>query len=65
MTDVNDLVGYFTGLQLVGLGKCRVGLCRRGVDVTQEVLSLVLPVEGERVSEDGTTVFLLARMVEE
>ena len=31
MTDVNDLVGYFTGLQLVGLGKCRVGLCRRGV----------------------------------
>ena len=65
MTDVNDLVGYFTGLQLVGLGKCRVGLCRRGVDVTQEVLSLVLPVEGERVSEDGTTVFLLARRVEE
>ena len=65
MTDVNDLVGYFTGLQLVGLGKCRVGLCRRGVDVTQEVLSLVLPVEGERVSEDGTTVFLSARMVEE
>ncbi len=65
MTDVNDLVGYFTGLQLVGLGKCRVGLCRRGVDVTQEVLSLVLPVEGERVSEDGTTVFLSARRVEE
>ena len=65
MTDVNDLVGYFTGLQLVRLGKCRVGLCRRGVDVTQEVLSLVLPVEGERVSEDGTTVFLSARRVEE
>ena len=65
MTDVNDLVGYFTGLQLVGLGKCRVGLCRRGVDVTQEVLSLVLPVDGELVSEDGTTVFLSARRVEE
>lgn len=65
MTDVNDLVGYFTGLQLIGLGRCRVGLCRRGMDVTKEVLSLVIPVDGERVSEDGLTVFLSARRVEE
>lgn len=64
MTTVNDLVAYFTRMQLVGLGHCQVGLCRRGLDVTREVLPLVVPVDGERVSEDGSTVYLSGRLVE-
>ena len=65
MTDVNDVVSYFTRMQLIGLGHCRVGLCRCGMDLTKDVLSLVIPIDGERVSEDGSTVFLSARRVEE
>lgn len=65
MTTVTDVLNYLQRMQLIGLGHCRVGLCRRGLDVTRDVLSLVVPCDGERVSEDGSTVYLSARRVEE
>lgn len=64
MTTVNDLLNYLQHMQLIGLGQCRVGLCRRGLDVSHDVLSLTVPVDGERVSDDGRTVYLSARRVE-
>ena len=65
MTDVSDLAAYFAHMERMGLGHCKAGLCRRGMDLTKDVLSLVIPIDGERVSEDGSTVYLSARRVEE
>ena len=65
MTDVSDIAAYFNRMEQIGLGHCKAGLCRRGMDLTKEVLSLVIPIDGEQVSDDGSTVFLSARRVEE
>lgn len=64
MTTVTDLLNYLQRMQLIGLGHCQVGLCRRGLDL-HDVLHLVVPCDGERVSEDGSTVYLSARRIEE
>ena len=63
MNTVRDLANYFTKKLLLGLGNATPKLCRRGLDVKEEI-DLVIPVEGEQVSEDGQTVYLSGRITE-
>ena len=64
MMTVSDILRYLQRMELTGLGHCKVGLCRRGLEL-RDVLNLVIPCDGERVSEDGSTVYLSARRIEE
>lgn len=63
MSTVRDLANYFTKKLLTGFGNADAKLCRRGLDV-QEEISLGVPIEGEQVSEDGQTVYLSGRITE-
>ena len=63
MSEVRDLANYFTKKLLLGFGDANCKLCRRGLDVKEEI-DLVIPVEGEQVSEDGTVVYLSGRITE-
>lgn len=63
MNTVRDLANYFTKKLLLGFGNANTKLCRRGLNV-QEEIDLVIPVEGEQVSEDGQTVYLSGRITE-
>ena len=64
MNTVRQLVGFLTQKMLLGFGEANVKLCRRGINVQNEI-DLVIPVEGEQVSEDGKTVYLSGRLTEE
>ena len=63
MNTVRQLAGFLTQKMLVGLGEASVKLCRRGLDAHEEI-DLVIPVDGEQVSEDGQTVYLSGRITE-
>lgn len=49
---------------LLGLGALEVCLDKRGLDLTQTQVSLSLPPDGERISEDGTIGYLSGRVTE-
>lgn len=48
----------------MGLGGTMTMLDRRGMEPGKEEVALCLPPDGERVSEDGTKVYLSCRRVE-
>ena len=49
---------------LLGPGALVVCLDKRGLDLTQPEISLSLPPDGERISEDGTKGYLSGRVTE-
>ena len=49
---------------LLGLGALLVCLDKRGLDLSQSEISLSLPPDGERISEDGTKGYLSGRVTE-
>ena len=49
---------------LLGLGALVVCLDKRGLDLTHPEISLSLPPDGERISEDGTKGYLSGRITE-
>ena len=49
---------------LLGLGALLVCLDKRGLDLSQPEISLSLPPDGERISEDGTKGYLSGRVTE-
>ena len=63
MNTVRQLVGFLTQKMILGFGGASVKLCRRGLDMQDEI-ELVVPVEGEQISEDGQTVYLSGRITE-
>ena len=48
----------------MGLGHTDAMLCRRGMESGKGEVELCLPPDGERVSEDGTKVYLSCRRME-
>ena len=63
MNTVRQLADYFAGKVMLGFGSAIPKLCRRGLDWKEEI-DLVIPVEGEQISEDGQTVYLSGRITE-
>lgn len=49
---------------LLGLGALLVCLDKRGLDLSQPEITLSLPPDGERISEDGTKGYLSGRVTE-
>lgn len=62
--DVIELKSYVDRAVSLGLGHCRPMLDRRGCECGQSPVPLGDPGEGERVSSDGSMVFLTARRQE-
>lgn len=62
--DVLELKAYVDRFVNLGLGHCQVKLDRRGCDCGKGPVPLGDPGEGERVSADGSTVFLTCRRME-
>lgn len=63
--DLFELQGYVNRFIENGLGHCRPMLDRRGCDCGQTPVPLGDPGDGERVSADGSMVFLSCRRMEE
>ena len=63
--DCFELKQYIDRMVLMGLGHARPMLDRRGCDCGTGPVPLGDPGDGERVSADGSTVFLSARRMEE
>ena len=61
---LTDLKKYVDGLVLLGLGHAQPMLDRRGCDCSSGPAPLSDPGDGERVSEDGTKVYLTSRVKE-
>ena len=63
--DCFELKQYIDRMVLMGLGHARPMLDRRGCDCGNGPVPLGDPGDGERVSADGSMVFLSARKGEE
>ena len=63
--DLFELKAYVSRFIELGLGHCQPMLDRRGCDCGDGPVCLRDPGEGERVSADGSMVFLSARKGEE
>ena len=63
MNTVRQLADYFAHKVMLGFGSASPKLCRRGLDAKAEI-NLVVPTEGEQVSDDGKTVYLSGRITE-
>lgn len=61
---IYDLRDYAQRLIDAGLGLAQPMLCRRGCDCSQREAGLGDPGDGERVSADGSKVYLTARVME-
>ena len=62
--DLNELKRYIDRMVGLGLGHARPMLDRRGCDCGTGPVPLGDPGDGERVSADGSMVFLSARRME-
>jgi hypothetical protein len=63
MNTVRELADYLAHKVMLGFGAASPKLCRRGLNMKDEI-DLVIPAEGEQVSEDGQTVYLSGRITE-
>ena len=63
--DLTELKQYIDRMVGLGLGHARPMLDRRGCDCGTGPVSIGDPGEGERVSADGSMVFLSCRRMEE
>ena len=61
---VDEGAEYMHRMQAIGLGKADLHHCRRGCDCKMDEPPLNDPGEGERVSADGTKVYLTSRRME-
>ena len=62
--DLTELKQYVDHMVLMGLGHARPMLDRRGCDCGTGLVSIGDPGDGERVSADGSTVFISCRRME-
>lgn len=62
--DLFSLQQYVVRMIELGFGHCRPTLDRRGCDCGTGPVPIDDPGEGERVSADGSTVFLTCRRME-
>ena len=62
--DLTELKQYIDRMVGLGLGHARPMLDRRGCDCGKDPVPLGDPGDGERVSVDGSMVFLSARRME-
>lgn len=62
--DLFELKAYVSRFIELGLEHCQPMLDRRGLEPGKGEVGLCLPPDGERVSEDGTKVYLSCRRVE-
>ena len=62
--DLSELKSYIDRLVMMGLGHARPMLDRRGCDCGTGAVPLGDPGDGERVSADGSQVFLSCRRQE-
>ena len=63
--DLTELKQYIDRMVLMGIGHVRPMLDRRGCDCAQGPVPLGDPGDGERVSTDGSMVYLTCRRMEE
>ena len=62
--DLFELRAYVDRFITIGLGHCQPMLDRRGCDCAQGPVPLGDPGDGERVSADGSMVYLTCRRME-
>lgn len=61
---IYDLRDYAQRFIDVGLGLAQPMLCRRGCDCSHGEVTLGDPGDGERVSADGSKIYVSARIME-